>query len=575
MTSSVVKLNKFPKRSEAKKTHSWWWDSHISLKNSKWLSENLEEMDQNVKRMLKLIEDDADSFAKKAEIYFKKRPELVAHVEEFYRMYRALAERYDHVTGELRKNVPHSDLQSQGSGMSDTGSELNSSLPSPNQRRKSGPRAAGFDVFLGSGGSSSDFGNKEDDSSTVDYDSGSDDSSINNFSVAPIDGDEKVLRKKVFELEAELRDVREKLKRQQEEGGECKHGGLRDLLAKIEGYEREMRDLREKICSSDEEIARLKFKLQNISSPKVANLEIGKNGNKNDSFEQGERIDGLELETTHEEEIRMNKEKLKGSDAEVVSLRHDLENSKSSIQRLQDQLKTAQKDATMWKSKLDKEHREVSKLQDRIARYKTNLSDRDQEIRALRETVSNANKSLSDENLELQAEITKLTKERMYLRDDIKEWDLRCQTLEEEVRRVKAGKMEIEKALRAEIEQLKVAFKVEIDEINEKVKMLVEEVSYRDEKIKHLDSHLKQLHLEHVELIARAEKAHKLVEELNSKVAELQKEIEKQKETIQEGAEGKREAIRQLCFSLEHYRDGYQHLRKAFIGLKRLPVMAS
>ena len=42
--------------------------------------------------MLKLIEEDADSFAKKAEMYYQKRPELVALVEEFYRLKRALTD---------------------------------------------------------------------------------------------------------------------------------------------------------------------------------------------------------------------------------------------------------------------------------------------------------------------------------------------------------------------------------------------------------------------------------------------------------------------------------------------------
>ena len=28
-------------RAEAKDMYSWWWDSHISPKNSKWLQENL------------------------------------------------------------------------------------------------------------------------------------------------------------------------------------------------------------------------------------------------------------------------------------------------------------------------------------------------------------------------------------------------------------------------------------------------------------------------------------------------------------------------------------------------------
>lgn len=82
--------------------YSWWWDSHVSPKNSKWLQENLKDMDAKVKAMIKLIEEDADSFARRAEMYYKKRPELMKLVEEFYRAYRALAERYNHATGELR-----------------------------------------------------------------------------------------------------------------------------------------------------------------------------------------------------------------------------------------------------------------------------------------------------------------------------------------------------------------------------------------------------------------------------------------------------------------------------------------
>ncbi|KAK8963911.1 hypothetical protein KSP40_PGU001493 [Platanthera guangdongensis] len=60
-------------------------------------------MDDRVKSMLKIIEVDGDSFSKKAEIYFRKRPELITFVEEAYRAYRALAERYDHISGELHK----------------------------------------------------------------------------------------------------------------------------------------------------------------------------------------------------------------------------------------------------------------------------------------------------------------------------------------------------------------------------------------------------------------------------------------------------------------------------------------
>ncbi|XP_011079894.1 protein NETWORKED 1D [Sesamum indicum] len=87
---------------DSRRMYSWWWDSHISPKNSKWLQENLTDMDVKVKSMIKLIEEDADSFARRAEMYYKKRPELMKLVEEFYRAYRALAERYDHATGVIR-----------------------------------------------------------------------------------------------------------------------------------------------------------------------------------------------------------------------------------------------------------------------------------------------------------------------------------------------------------------------------------------------------------------------------------------------------------------------------------------
>ncbi|CAL0316141.1 unnamed protein product [Lupinus luteus] len=87
----------------SKRKYSWWWDSHISPKNSKWLQENLTDIDSMVKQMIKLIEEDADTFAIRAEMYYKKRPELMGLVEEFYRAYRALAERYDHATGVIRQ----------------------------------------------------------------------------------------------------------------------------------------------------------------------------------------------------------------------------------------------------------------------------------------------------------------------------------------------------------------------------------------------------------------------------------------------------------------------------------------
>ncbi|XP_009769652.1 kinase-interacting protein 1-like isoform X2 [Nicotiana tabacum] len=62
----------------------------------------MQDMQGKVESVIKLIEEDGDSFAKRAEMYYKKRPELINFVEESYRAYRALAERYDHLSKELQ-----------------------------------------------------------------------------------------------------------------------------------------------------------------------------------------------------------------------------------------------------------------------------------------------------------------------------------------------------------------------------------------------------------------------------------------------------------------------------------------
>ncbi|XP_022771032.1 protein NETWORKED 3A-like isoform X2 [Durio zibethinus] len=63
------------------------------------------ELDKKTKEMLKLIEEDADSFAQRAEMYYKKRPELISLIGDFYRAHRSLAERYDQVKSDPRTRL--------------------------------------------------------------------------------------------------------------------------------------------------------------------------------------------------------------------------------------------------------------------------------------------------------------------------------------------------------------------------------------------------------------------------------------------------------------------------------------
>ncbi|KAJ9564705.1 hypothetical protein OSB04_000671 [Centaurea solstitialis] len=60
-------------------------------------------MEEKVANALNLVQKDGDSFAKRAEMYYKHRPELIAFIEESVRAYRALAERYDKLSTDLQK----------------------------------------------------------------------------------------------------------------------------------------------------------------------------------------------------------------------------------------------------------------------------------------------------------------------------------------------------------------------------------------------------------------------------------------------------------------------------------------
>jgi len=60
------------------------------------------DMEEKVQTVMKLLAEEGDSFAKRAEMYYKRRPELISFVEESFKAYRALAERYDHISTELQ-----------------------------------------------------------------------------------------------------------------------------------------------------------------------------------------------------------------------------------------------------------------------------------------------------------------------------------------------------------------------------------------------------------------------------------------------------------------------------------------
>ncbi|XP_010510353.1 PREDICTED: protein NETWORKED 4B-like [Camelina sativa] len=503
MASSAAQSKKQFKRSMTKKSHSWWWDSYNCPKNSKWLTENLEKMDDRVNHMLKLIEEDADSFAKKAQMYFQKRPELLQLVEEFYRMYRALAERYDQASGELQKNHHSSKIQSQSS--------LEISSPSPTQeklsRRQSGHKE------------------EEDSSSLTDSGSDSDHSSA----------DEALIRR-MADLEVELEETKQKLLLQQES----------DLLHKITVYEGELGKANEKIRMHEEVIANLKIELQSCMSSGIEDPQKSLDLDKEDTKELSiAKVQALE------EELSIAKEKVQHFEKETYSLRTEVEISKAAeekLKSLQNELELAQKDTDGYRNTLNAEKKEVSKLQERLAMVKTSLQDRDNEIRALKTAVSDAEEKIFPEKAQIKGEMSKLLEERSRLGEQLRE-------LESHIRLITEEKAETEEKLRGESKKISVMR----DESN----VLRKEIGKREEMIKEMEKHMEELHMEQVRLRRRS--------------SELTEEVERTRLGASEVAEQKREAIRQLCISLEHYRDGYDRLWRVVAGhkSKRVVVLAT
>lgn len=612
-------------RMPTRKAHSWWWDSHISPKNNKWLADNLEEMDKQVKDMLKLIEDDGDSFAKKAEMYYQRRPLLVTHVENFYRMYRALAERYDNVTGELRKNMP-STLESQGSGISESDSEAQSTSLSPQSsfEKKSSKKKN----KKGSDGSSS--------SSSSESDSDVDEGKQKNGIVLS-----HALNGRINELEDELKEANEKLEALEEKNLRCQCENLeKKLLASQSEINSLQKDLEEKVRSfeSIKEISsgREDFEAAALENKNTISELEGEMASAAKHYEAQLSSRDLEIEkckqeleqvseryshdkSTLETEIRKLEEVVQNYErdlanvsqekllleAEVMELEqtsHSLHDSSAEIVKLQEVIKDLQAklengsnekrvleerviEFEQVQRELEVSRAETVELQTTIKKLKADLEGALEEksvlegsVKDLEQAVARNLEQFSLEKSSLSAERVKLSEINASLEDKLTSAEAQLKQLQAEKGVVSAESEKLISELNQDIANLKTQLELLSSEkaaVDNKVSSMLSDITTRDEKMKEMGSHLDQLHLEHVKLIAEADAATKSVSDLSARVRELEEEVEKQKLMVFDSAEGKREAIRQLCFSLEHYRDGYQQLRQALQGHKRPMVMAT
>ncbi|XP_028796164.1 protein NETWORKED 4B-like [Neltuma alba] len=307
------------------------------------------------------------------------------------------------------------------------------------------------------------------------------------------------------------------------------------------------------------------------------------------------------------EELEVAREQLKASNDEATRLQGELlSRSCDGTRDLPSQLEAAHENIAALEAQLDSGRKQVQELEDRITWHKTNETKRELEMQKLKSEMLNAQEQISLEKSQLQSGIATLSEEKLQMDDRLKELESRSNILESKLEECEAEKLKLRElhatqqlllegeitrlkeelgqnicdieALNKEFDRYKHKYDVlmtEKDEANARIHKLEAEVSFRDNQIENKERELSQLLKQQAELSSESETKMNQVNELRLKVEELEKEVAGQNAEISDRAEEKREAIRQLCFSLDHYRSGYQELLQAFIGHKRRAVVAS
>uniref|UniRef100_A0A0A9EVT4 Uncharacterized protein n=1 Tax=Arundo donax TaxID=35708 RepID=A0A0A9EVT4_ARUDO len=355
---------------------------------------------------------------------------------------------------------------------------------------------------------------------------------------------------KQFEVELAHRDL---------EIDRCKHelGALSEkCLHDKSTLEAELRNLQEVIKNLEDDLAKMSQEKLQLKS-QIEELEQAARNLEYSASEIVELQEVIKNTQAELEKVSEEKEVLKERTIEFEQLFKDFEVSGREVAKLPETIKNLE-------AQLQRALEEKSMLQDRIKELEQVVCDSLQKHSQEQSSLSADLLKLSEANASLQGKLSSLETELMRVYVDKEEESLnnekQISVLNQDLDNIKS-KLELLSSEKATVD--------------DKLDNLLADITTRDAKIKQMDDHLSQLQLEHAKLLAESDDARKSLSELCARVCELEEEVEKQKLVISESAEGKREAIRQLCFSLEHYRSGYQELRQLLHGHRRPLVMAT
>ncbi|XP_028778882.1 protein NETWORKED 4A-like [Neltuma alba] len=482
-----------------------------------------------------------------------------------------------------------------------------------------------MDLFPGSAGHSSGVSSKQTSgspfSSSSESESENSNSSINRYHGLPMNTDGNGLHHREIKLnEGFLGPESQKQMAGEDHTDntlwESDYTSYEELLSKLIKTEEELRDARLKLRLSEEEVINSKSQIVNCEDQlhhvlkelkmREGDLECEKEKVlklQNQTSDMETRVQDCCCKIAElTEELAVAREHLRVSKYEIA----ELKNKCDSGHELQCQLERAQENVATLEAELDSGRKQIRELEEEITWYKGNESKREHEVLNLKAEMLDAQTRYSLEKELLKSDVLSLSEARTQLDSALKEWELRSHLLENKFRQCEAEKLKLEEqnaaqemVLRGEISFLKEELgerRHDIDALNKeidghkhkydmvvaendgasaKIHKLIADARTRDNLIENMEKDLCLFHAHHEELKSISEARLNQVNELKLKLKELEIMVARQKAVMSERAEEKREAIRQLCYALDHFKSGYQELRRAFTEQRRHAVATS
>lgn len=279
-----------------------------------------------------------------------------------------------------------------------------------------------------------------------------------------------------------------------------------------------------------------------------------------------------------EKELEMTRAKLMASEQEVTKLKANLsgvmtENAHQlrqlEIQAYEHQVEVShlfskisflenQLEGTA--EKIERSEEENSELKRELQAFRAKLDSTESHALELEEKYNSNLKKANSEKEKLQSAMSEVSEQLALLQVKMEEMELKNKELEDELIISKVEEI----CLQADRERLK----KDLDALKLNYDTLMIEKDETNTTLSSKNSQIQQLHSKCLFLNEEFEKVGKLVDELRSRVKDLEEEIERQNGVISDREDEKREAIRQLCFSLEHYRNVYLMMREVSLVKK-------